>query len=179
MTAVSDLEDLVRPRSIAVVGASERPDAWGNWLFRKLLDAGFPGPALSDQSACPDDPRSTCLCAGERRARPGGSGHHRHSSAPALRDHPRLCHERCEGRSHYHRGVQRGAPGGQSPGAGDGGVCAGPMACAWWVPQMFRAFINLHYNLWSALQSAPICTKHRSPLSARERMPSPTWRRVK
>jgi acyl-CoA synthetase (NDP forming) len=43
VTAASDLEAFVRPRSIAVVGASERPDAWGNWLFRKLLDEGFPG----------------------------------------------------------------------------------------------------------------------------------------
>ena len=43
MTAASDLEAFVRPRSIAVVGASERTDAWGHWLFRKLLDEGFPG----------------------------------------------------------------------------------------------------------------------------------------
>ena len=43
MTAASDLEAFVRPRNIAVVGASERTDAWGNWLFRKLLDEGFPG----------------------------------------------------------------------------------------------------------------------------------------
>src|SRR5262249_21034155 len=43
VTAASDLEAFVRPRSIAVVGASERTDAWGNWLFRKLLDEGFPG----------------------------------------------------------------------------------------------------------------------------------------
>jgi acyl-CoA synthetase (NDP forming) len=43
VTAASDLEAFIRPRSIAVVGASERPDAWGNWLFRKLLDEGFPG----------------------------------------------------------------------------------------------------------------------------------------
>jgi acyl-CoA synthetase (NDP forming) len=39
----SDLDAFVRPRSIAVVGASERPDAWGHWLFRKLLGEGFPG----------------------------------------------------------------------------------------------------------------------------------------
>jgi acyl-CoA synthetase (NDP forming) len=39
----SDLEAFVRPRSIAVVGASERPDAWGHWLFRKLLNEGFHG----------------------------------------------------------------------------------------------------------------------------------------
>jgi acetyltransferase len=43
VTAASDLEAFIRPRSIAVVGASERTDAWGNWLFRKLLDEGFPG----------------------------------------------------------------------------------------------------------------------------------------
>jgi acetyltransferase len=27
-----------------VVGASERPDVWGHWLFHKLLTTGFPGP---------------------------------------------------------------------------------------------------------------------------------------
>jgi acyl-CoA synthetase (NDP forming) len=43
VTAASDLEAFVRPRSIAVVGASERADAWGHWLFRKLLTGGFPG----------------------------------------------------------------------------------------------------------------------------------------
>ena len=43
MRTSSDLEAFVRPRSIAVVGASERPDAWGHWLFRKLLNEGFPG----------------------------------------------------------------------------------------------------------------------------------------
>jgi acyl-CoA synthetase (NDP forming) len=43
VTAASDLEAFICPRSIAVVGASERPDAWGHWLFRKLLDEGFPG----------------------------------------------------------------------------------------------------------------------------------------
>lgn len=43
MAAESDLEALVRPRSIAVVGATERPDAWGHWLFRKLVHEGFPG----------------------------------------------------------------------------------------------------------------------------------------
>jgi acetyltransferase len=39
----SDLDAFVRPRSIAVVGASERPDAWGHWLLRQLLREGFPG----------------------------------------------------------------------------------------------------------------------------------------
>ena len=43
MITGSDLDAFVRPHSIAVVGASERPDAWGHWLFRKLLDEGFPG----------------------------------------------------------------------------------------------------------------------------------------
>ncbi len=43
MSTGSDLDAFVRPRSIAVVGASERPDAWGHWLFRKLLNEGFPG----------------------------------------------------------------------------------------------------------------------------------------
>ena len=43
MTARNDLEALVQPRSIAIVGATERPDAWGHWLFRKLLHEGFPG----------------------------------------------------------------------------------------------------------------------------------------
>ena len=43
MITGSDLDAFVRPHSIAVVGASERSDAWGHWLFRKLLNEGFPG----------------------------------------------------------------------------------------------------------------------------------------
>lgn len=43
MTAAIDFEPFVRPRSIAVVGATERPDTWGNWLTRKLAGEDFPG----------------------------------------------------------------------------------------------------------------------------------------
>jgi acyl-CoA synthetase (NDP forming) len=43
VTAASALEAFIHPRSIAVVGASERVDAWGRWLFQKLLTEGFPG----------------------------------------------------------------------------------------------------------------------------------------
>lgn len=43
MTAAINFEALVRPRSIAVVGATERPDTWGNWMMRKLLGGDFTG----------------------------------------------------------------------------------------------------------------------------------------
>ena len=43
MVTASDLDAFIRPRSIAVVGASARTDAWGHWLLRKLLHEGFPG----------------------------------------------------------------------------------------------------------------------------------------
>jgi acetyl coenzyme A synthetase (ADP forming)-like protein len=38
------VEHLVRPRSIAVIGASSRPDGVGHVILRSLLDAGFNGP---------------------------------------------------------------------------------------------------------------------------------------
>ncbi|MXW51493.1 MAG: hypothetical protein F4Z84_14785, partial [Gammaproteobacteria bacterium] len=38
------LEPLVRPDSIAVVGASRRPDAVGNTVLKNLLKGEFPGP---------------------------------------------------------------------------------------------------------------------------------------
>jgi acetyltransferase len=43
VTATINFEALVRPRSIAVVGATERPDTWGNWMMRKLLGGDFTG----------------------------------------------------------------------------------------------------------------------------------------
>ena len=43
MTAAIDFAALLRPRSIAIIGATERPDTWGHWMTRKLLSSGFPG----------------------------------------------------------------------------------------------------------------------------------------
>lgn len=43
MAAAINFEALVRPRSIAVVGATERSDTWGNWMMRKLLGGDFTG----------------------------------------------------------------------------------------------------------------------------------------
>jgi acyl-CoA synthetase (NDP forming) len=39
------LDELFRPRSVAVVGASNRPDSVGGSLFRNLLSSGFRGVA--------------------------------------------------------------------------------------------------------------------------------------
>ena len=38
-----DFEALLRPKSIAVVGATERPDTWGHWLTRELVTGEFQG----------------------------------------------------------------------------------------------------------------------------------------
>jgi len=38
-----DFEALLRPKSIAVVGATERPDTWGHWLIRELVKEEFQG----------------------------------------------------------------------------------------------------------------------------------------
>ncbi len=38
------LEPLLRPRSIAVIGASRRRDAIGGAVLRNLIDQGFQGP---------------------------------------------------------------------------------------------------------------------------------------
>jgi acyl-CoA synthetase (NDP forming) len=43
VTATIDFDALLRPRSIAVVGATERPDAWGNWITSKLIGDEYPG----------------------------------------------------------------------------------------------------------------------------------------
>jgi acetyltransferase len=32
----------LRPKSIAVIGATERPDTWGNWILGRLLEGGIP-----------------------------------------------------------------------------------------------------------------------------------------
>jgi acyl-CoA synthetase (NDP forming) len=43
VTAAIDFDAFIRPRSIAVVGATERSDTWGNWITRKLIGEGFSG----------------------------------------------------------------------------------------------------------------------------------------
>ena len=40
------LEALLRPKSIAVIGASEKPERAGFLMMRNLLDGGFNGPIL-------------------------------------------------------------------------------------------------------------------------------------
>lgn len=49
----------LRPRSIAVIGATERPDTWGNWIARKLIEEDFPG------SVYPINPKAQTIL-GER-----------------------------------------------------------------------------------------------------------------
>lgn len=38
-----DFEALLRPKSIAVIGATERPDTWGHWITRELVGGQFRG----------------------------------------------------------------------------------------------------------------------------------------
>ena len=40
---MSDIEYIISPKSIAVVGASNRPGSLGLNIFRNLLDAGYQG----------------------------------------------------------------------------------------------------------------------------------------
>lgn len=42
--SVRNLEYLLRPRSVAVVGASNRPRSIGATVMRNLIEAGFKGP---------------------------------------------------------------------------------------------------------------------------------------
>ena len=63
MTAAINFEAFIRPRSIAVIGATDRPDTWGNWITRKLLSEEFPGrvypinPRAHTILGCPAYPR--------------------------------------------------------------------------------------------------------------------------
>jgi acyl-CoA synthetase (NDP forming)/GNAT superfamily N-acetyltransferase len=49
--AAASLAPLLRPRSIAVVGASRDPDEPGGAVFRSLIASGFPGPVFAVNSA--------------------------------------------------------------------------------------------------------------------------------
>jgi len=42
--SIRNLDFLFRPRSVAVIGASERAHSVGSAVMRNLLDGGFPGP---------------------------------------------------------------------------------------------------------------------------------------
>lgn len=43
------------PRNIAVIGATERPDTWGNWITRRLIEEGIP------TTVYPINPRSRTI----------------------------------------------------------------------------------------------------------------------
>jgi len=43
------------PRSIAVIGATDRPDTWGNWITRRLIEEGIP------EKVYPINPRSRTI----------------------------------------------------------------------------------------------------------------------
>jgi acyl-CoA synthetase (NDP forming) len=43
MGAKSDLDAFLTPQSVAVVGATERPGAWGSFIMRGLLSLSYPG----------------------------------------------------------------------------------------------------------------------------------------
>ena len=43
MGAKSDLHAFLTPQSVAVVGATERPGAWGSFIMRGLLSLNYPG----------------------------------------------------------------------------------------------------------------------------------------
>jgi len=44
--SIRNLDNLFRPRSIAVIGASNRPGAVGNIVMHNILEAGFEGPVM-------------------------------------------------------------------------------------------------------------------------------------
>ncbi len=75
--SVRNLEYLLRPRSVAVVGASTRPRSVGNVVIRNLLEGGFAGPvmpvnpkysavagvlAYADVSRLPEAPDLAVIC---------------------------------------------------------------------------------------------------------------------
>ena len=43
MGTKSDLDAFLRPRSVAVIGATERPGAWGSFIMSGLLSLSYPG----------------------------------------------------------------------------------------------------------------------------------------
>lgn len=76
------LEALLRPKSIAVIGASEKPERAGFLMMRNLLDGGFSGPILpvtpthkavcgvlayADIASLPITPDLAILCTHDRR----------------------------------------------------------------------------------------------------------------
>ncbi len=46
MSSLRSLDPILRPRSVAVVGASRRPDSIGNAILRHLIEGGFTGPVF-------------------------------------------------------------------------------------------------------------------------------------
>src|SRR4030043_433374 len=44
MTAYEQLNAFLNPKSVAVIGATERPGSWGSFIMGGLLSGPFPGP---------------------------------------------------------------------------------------------------------------------------------------
>ena len=49
--SVRNLDHLFRPKSIALIGASDRPQSVGATVMRKLLEGGFTGPVWPSMRA--------------------------------------------------------------------------------------------------------------------------------
>jgi acyl-CoA synthetase (NDP forming) len=47
---VKQLDAILRPRSVAVIGASTSPDKLGHEILRNILDSGFKGTVYQSQS---------------------------------------------------------------------------------------------------------------------------------
>ena len=58
-----NFEAFLHPKSIAIIGATERANTWGNWITRRLIEDGIPGDvhpinpsakSILDQTAYPN-----------------------------------------------------------------------------------------------------------------------------
>jgi hypothetical protein len=84
------LTPLLEPRSVGIIGASEREASLGSVLMRNMLEAGYKGKLFADQSQARASAWGRLLQVGRGRAaapRPGGDHHRadrrRPSSTPA------------------------------------------------------------------------------------------------
>ena len=103
------LSTLFAPKSVAVFGASDRPDSVGQIVFKNMLESGFKGALYPINSKHPEVQGKRAYATIHRRhRRTGRTGGDRHAAADRAGHHRELRHPWREGGGHHHCRIWRG-----------------------------------------------------------------------
>jgi acetyltransferase len=102
------LTTLFEPKSVAVIGASDRENSVGNVLFKNILDSGYKGRLYPINTAARHHPGRAGLQVDRRDQRPRRNGGHRHPTADGAENHRAMRPQRRQERDRHHLRLCRG-----------------------------------------------------------------------